>query len=57
MWERIRKPYVFESGGPNGGIYKSTNGGETWTKLDGGLPIGPRRQDRPHDSPEATRGS
>jgi len=41
MWERIRKPYVFESGGPNGGLYKSTNGGETWTKLSGGLPGGP----------------
>ncbi len=40
MWERIRKPYVFESGGPNGALYKSTNGGETWTKLGGGLPTG-----------------
>ncbi|HXT70512.1 MAG TPA: hypothetical protein VN700_12185 [Vicinamibacterales bacterium] len=40
MWERIRKPYVFESGGPNGGLYKSTNGGDTWTKLGGGLPAG-----------------
>ena len=41
MWERIRKPYVFESGGPNGGLFKSTNGGQTWTKLAGGLPAGP----------------
>jgi hypothetical protein len=40
LWERIRKPYVFESGGPNGGLFKSTNGGETWTKLGGGLPSG-----------------
>jgi len=40
MWERIRKPYTFESGGPNGGLYKTTNGGESWTKLGGGLPAG-----------------
>jgi photosystem II stability/assembly factor-like uncharacterized protein len=40
MWERIRRPYIFESGGPNGGIYKSTNGGDTWTKLTTGLPTG-----------------
>ena len=40
MWERIRKPYTFESGGPNGGLYKTTNGGDTWTKLGGGLPTG-----------------
>ncbi len=41
IWERIRQPHLFESGGPNGGIYKSTNGGETWTKLTNGLPDGP----------------
>jgi photosystem II stability/assembly factor-like uncharacterized protein len=40
MWERIRHPYNFESGGPNGGIFKSTDGGETWTKLTNGLPAG-----------------
>jgi photosystem II stability/assembly factor-like uncharacterized protein len=40
MWERIRKPYVFESGGANSGLYKSTNGGDSWTKLSGGLPTG-----------------
>ncbi|MDP2955717.1 MAG: hypothetical protein Q8N53_04795 [Longimicrobiales bacterium] len=41
MWERIRRPYNFESGGPNGGVFKSTDGGETWTKLTNGLPTGP----------------
>jgi photosystem II stability/assembly factor-like uncharacterized protein len=40
MWERIRRPHNFESGGPNGGIYKSTDGGASWTKLTGGLPSG-----------------
>jgi len=41
MWERIRMPHRFLSGGPNGGIYKSTDGGESWTKLTTGLPTGP----------------
>ena len=39
-WPRVRKPYTFESGGPTGGLYKTTNGGDTWTKLSGGLPTG-----------------
>jgi photosystem II stability/assembly factor-like uncharacterized protein len=41
MWERIRRPFIFESGGPNGGLFKTTNGGETWTKLTSGLPPSP----------------
>ncbi|MFC1728984.1 hypothetical protein ACFL6I_01495 [candidate division KSB1 bacterium] len=40
MWERIRRPYNFESGGPNGGIFKTENGGRSWRKLTNGLPEG-----------------
>src|SRR5688572_9426814 len=40
MWERIRQPHKFASGGPNGGIYRSTDGGASWTKLTNGLPTG-----------------
>jgi len=40
MYERRRFPWTFRSGGPNGGIFKSTNGGESWTKLANGLPKG-----------------
>ncbi len=40
FWERIRMPNKFLSGGPNGGIFKSTDGGESWTKLTDGLPSG-----------------
>ncbi len=40
FWERIRMPHRFLSGGPNGGIFKSTDGGESWTKLTQGLPTG-----------------
>jgi len=40
MYQRLRRPWRFDSGGPNGGIFKSTDGGRTWTKLTRGLPAG-----------------
>jgi len=40
FWQRLRQPWRFDSGGPNSGIYKTTDGGETWTKLTQGLPAG-----------------
>jgi photosystem II stability/assembly factor-like uncharacterized protein len=40
FYHRLRRPYHFESGGPNGGIFKSTDGGKTWVKLTQGLPAG-----------------
>ncbi|MBN2363587.1 hypothetical protein JXL83_05605, partial [candidate division WOR-3 bacterium] len=38
MWQRIRKPDYRNVGGMGTGIWKSTDGGETWTKLTNGLP-------------------
>lgn len=38
MWHGERKPWTIVSGAMEGGIYKSTDGGDTWTKLAGGLP-------------------
>jgi photosystem II stability/assembly factor-like uncharacterized protein len=40
MWRGQRKPWTIISGGTEGGIYKSTDGGGSWTKLGGGLPTG-----------------
>lgn len=40
FWQRLRKPYRFDSGGPNGGIFKTTDAGVSWTKLVTGLPEG-----------------
>jgi len=42
FWEVYRKPWTLESGGPGSGIFKSTDGGETWTELtrNPGLPKG-----------------
>ena len=40
MYQRLRLPYRFDSGGPNGGIFKTTDGGRTWRKLTKGLPSG-----------------
>lgn len=39
-YDKQRLPWHFEEGGPGSGIYKSVDGGESWEKLDGGLPEG-----------------
>jgi photosystem II stability/assembly factor-like uncharacterized protein len=40
LWKGQRKPWTIISGGTEGGVYKSLDGGDTWTKLGGGLPTG-----------------
>lgn len=40
MWRGERKPWTIISGGVEGGIYKSEDGGDTWKKLTNGLPKG-----------------
>jgi len=39
-WQVLRTPWDIYSTGPGGGLYKSTDGGDTWTKLTAGLPSG-----------------
>lgn len=41
-WRVIRTPHSLESGGEGSGLYKSTDGGETWTNVSAkkGLPKG-----------------
>jgi len=39
-YQKQRLPWHFEEGGPGSAIYKTTDGGKTWTKLEGGLPTG-----------------
>ena len=41
MYQRRRTQCCMNGGGPGSGIWKSTDGGETWTRLKGGLPEGP----------------
>lgn len=42
FWHVKRTPYSLESGGPDSGLYKSTDGGDTWTDISRrpGLPKG-----------------
>ena len=43
MWRAERKPWTIISGGDDeGGVYKSTDGGDNWTHLTNGLPNGLR---------------
>ncbi|MCL6265948.1 WD40/YVTN/BNR-like repeat-containing protein [Flagellimonas myxillae] len=37
-WDRHRTVAALMGGGPGSGLHKSTDGGETWTKLSNGLP-------------------
>jgi photosystem II stability/assembly factor-like uncharacterized protein len=38
LWEHRRYPWTMESGGKSSGLYKSTDGGNTWERLKEGLP-------------------
>ena len=42
LWEAFRMEYTMSSGGPGSGLFKSTDGGETWTEItrNKGLPAG-----------------
>ncbi|MGN6675807.1 MAG: VPS10 domain-containing protein [Thermomicrobiales bacterium] len=42
LWEAQRRPWSLTSGGPGSGLFKSTDGGDTWTELTDkpGLPKG-----------------
>lgn len=40
MWERTRRPPYQSYGGKSSGLWKSVNGGDTWTELLNGLPKG-----------------
>ncbi|MEZ5319840.1 MAG: hypothetical protein R2752_20730 [Vicinamibacterales bacterium] len=40
MYEKYRRPWELVLGGDGTGIYKTDNGGNTWRRLEGGLPSG-----------------
>lgn len=42
LWQVVRHPWTFESGGQDSGIWKSTDGGDTWSELthNQGMPKG-----------------
>jgi photosystem II stability/assembly factor-like uncharacterized protein len=40
MWDFRRRPYFFRSGGPGSGLYKTTDGGKSWEKVEHVFPEG-----------------
>jgi len=40
FYHRLRKPYTFTSGGEEGGLFKSVDGGKSWRKITKGLAKG-----------------
>ena len=40
MYDKVRLPWHYELGGPESAIYRTTDGGQNWTRLGGGLPTG-----------------
>lgn len=65
-YQRRRHTWALLAGGPNSGIYKSSNGGDSWRKLTSGLPRGdmgkiglavtPADRNRVYATIEAERG-
>jgi photosystem II stability/assembly factor-like uncharacterized protein len=65
MWDHQRTPWMVRSGGAGSGIWKSLDGGDSWTRLSGGLPkvmgkigvaVSPANPDRVYAIVEAENG-
>jgi photosystem II stability/assembly factor-like uncharacterized protein len=56
LYQISRAPWALTAGGPGSGLYKSSDGGETWTHIEGhGLPGGPLGRIGVAVAPNSTR--
>jgi photosystem II stability/assembly factor-like uncharacterized protein len=65
FWDHQRTPWMVRSGGAGSGLWKSTDGGDTWKRLNDGLPklmgkigvsVSPANPDRVYAIVEAENG-
>jgi len=65
FWDHQRTPWQIRSGGPHSGIWKTTDGGDNWTRMTKGLPkvmgkigisVSPANPDRVYANIEADDG-
>jgi photosystem II stability/assembly factor-like uncharacterized protein len=68
LWQVLRTPWALTSGGPDSGLYKSADGGDTWVEMSGrpgfpgglkgkiGVAVSPARPDRVWTMVEAEDG-
>ncbi len=65
IWDHQRTPWQVRSGGPHSGIWKTTDGGDNWTRLTEGLPklmgkigigVSPANPDRVYANIESDEG-
>ncbi len=45
-WQRVRRPQYRSYGGETSGLYRSLDGGDSWTELTSGLPTGANQKGR-----------
>ena len=67
MYQAYRSPWMLSSGGPGSGLYKSSDGGNTWKEIKGngfpagtlgriGIAVSPANSDRVYANVEAKEG-
>ena len=55
MYQRRRREFGFAGSGPGSGLWRSTDGGDTWQRVASGMPVGRHGSNRPRHLGEQSR--